>query len=252
MLAPVAALPMAGCASHSGHFPAALGAATVHRSLKDDPVEPVQTFKLQARPKPTKFRPALAAKIAPRPIAREAAPAKPNNRGGAPQVPVTATPASPAPVPPPEAPVAPSRPPAVTPRPTAPSPPVVETRPTDALPAPLPGQPPLAQPLPVSPRAFAEAIETAERLLRSGNVKAAREALDPAVKAGSVDAIVALAATYDPLELATQLVPAGSEDVQMAVKLYAEAAARGSRLARVRLDRLLAQTSDEPAQPKRR
>jgi TPR repeat protein len=109
--------------------------------------------------------------------------------------------------------------------------------------------PPVTVPAPANdPAAVAVVIEQAELQISIGNVKAARTALEAAAKAGSLAATVALAATYDPLELAKVLVPPGTDDVQTAVKLYSEAAARGSRTARARLDRLLGATADEPGQ----
>lgn len=98
-------------------------------------------------------------------------------------------------------------------------------------------QPP---PVPLGPGdgSVAAMVERSELLLRIGNVTDAREVLMPGVTAGNVNAIVALAKTYDPLELRAFLVPPGTSDATKAAELYTEAARLGSLEARQKLERL--------------
>lgn len=88
-------------------------------------------------------------------------------------------------------------------------------------------------------------------LLRIGNVLGAREGLEPLARAGHADAIAALGRTFDPNELAGLLAPPGVADPTRAIELYADAARRGSAIARARQQRLQAQAeSAAPATAK--
>ncbi len=83
-------------------------------------------------------------------------------------------------------------------------------------------------------------LERAEQALRTGKVMDAREALMPGVKAANASAVLALARTYDPIELRAFPVPPGMSDPVKATELYTEAARLGSPDARQKLERLKA------------
>lgn len=230
LVAAAAASVLAGCAhTDTSHSPAAQG----YGSLKDEPSHAVVE----------------KAAFAPQAPRERKSQASASTRFFASNVPPPQPATSEAPHPGPAGPAA-----VTADRPAAPPAPAAST-PSASEAMPLASARRTAEPAPNPPpdtASIAARIEQAEMQLRIGNAKGARDILASAVEAGSIEAIVALARTYDPLELATLLVPPGTDDVQMAVRLYSDAAARGSKVAKVKLERLLAATAEEPSQTRRR
>lgn len=88
----------------------------------------------------------------------------------------------------------------------------------------------------IAPKRASELIEKADLLLRVGNVAGARETLVEAVRGRSVDALVKMGETYDPVELKKHPVASNAADAAKATEFYLQAIAQGSAPAKTKLD----------------
>lgn len=105
------------------------------------------------------------------------------------------------------------------------------------VPAPQPQTKTVA--LPKSPAD--ELVDRASLLMSVGNVASARDLLNEAARGGSTAALVELGGSYDPLALVKFVaVPPGAADAQRALGYYEQASAKGSDVAKARIDALKA------------
>jgi len=117
-------------------------------------------------------------------------------------------------------------------------PPVIET----PAPVPAPVYAPAPTPAPALPPLGEADIRRlnskAAQAIRDGDILGARLTLERTVEGGDVNALLALAETYDPKALARMNAKGVKGDAAHARKLYAQALARGVTEARARLDAL--------------
>ncbi len=106
------------------------------------------------------------------------------------------------------------------------------------VPAPQPQSKTIALPPKNAPE---ELIDRASLLLSVGNVASARDLLNEAARGGNTNALVELGGSYDPVALNKFVaVPAAAADPQRAMGYYEQAAAKGSDVAKARIEALKA------------
>jgi len=106
-------------------------------------------------------------------------------------------------------------------------------------PAPVTPAPPEHNPLRLDNREIATLVMRGENFIANGDIASARLLLQRAADAGSANAALALAATFDPLVTSSLGVTAGEPDVARARKWYQRAIELGSTAASQQLAKLV-------------